>query len=447
MSETTKKYIGLVLLHMLIGVAIYTVPALSKVYGYGIILGGIYYVVLNQNKNEEVLLAAAYIVGSEVLLRMTEGNIVYEFSKYGVMIFILLGMYFNGFSKNGAPYWVFMLLLIPGIVIASYTMDPGSSLRKHISFNISGPVCLALCSLYAYQKKTSFELVNKILLFIGLPIIATTVYLTLYTPSVKDVITGTGSNLETSGGFGPNQVATILGIGVFIFVSRMVYNSKSKIIFLLNAFIVLNIAFRGLVTFSRGGMLTAAFMIIMLVVITYFRVNTRARSKMNYLILILGFAVFAIWTYSSMQTGGLIEKRYANEDATGKVKESRFTGREELARDEIESFLDSPVFGVGVGMNSEIRAHKTGEFMVSHNEITRMLAEHGSLGIMALIILLMTPVILYLDNKYNVFVLPFLIFWLLTINHAAMRLAAPAFVYCLSLLKVFIDEEPPVHRK
>jgi hypothetical protein len=36
------------------------------------------------------------------------------------------------------------------------------------------------------------------------------IYLILYTPSVRDVITGTSSNYETSGGFGPNQVATIL---------------------------------------------------------------------------------------------------------------------------------------------------------------------------------------------------------------------------------------------
>jgi hypothetical protein len=37
--------------------------------------------------------------------------------------------------------------------------------------------------------------------------------------------------------------------------------------------------------------------------------------------------------------------------------------------------------------------------------------------------------------------LSFLIFWLLTINHAAMRIAAPAFVYALSLLKVYYQKE------
>ena len=69
-----------------------------------------------------------------------------------------------------------------------------------------------------------------------------------------------------------------------------------------------------------------------------------------------------------------------------------------------------------------------------------MIAEHGSLGIVGLLILFLTPLVLYIDNKYNIYLLCFLTFWLLTINHAAMRLAAPAFIYSLSLLKVTPNE-------
>ena len=77
-----------------------------------------------------------------------------------------------------------------------------------------------------------------------------------------------------------------------------------------------------------------------------------------------------------------------------------------------------------------------------------MLAEHGSLGILCLIILLITPLFLYLDNQHNVYLICFIVFWILTINHAAMRLAAPAFIYSLSLLKVVINEKKPiVHRE
>jgi O-antigen ligase len=110
--------------------------------------------------------------------------------------------------------------------------------------------------------------------------------------------------------------------------------------------------------------------------------------------------------------------------------------------------LAHPYFGIGVARNQEQRLERTGELIVSHNEITRMLAEHGSMGILGLMILFITPIVLYLDNKYNIYILCFVAFWLLTINHAAMRIAAPAFMYSLSLLKVDLDEEEPViHRE
>jgi len=38
------------------------------------------------------------------------------------------------------------------------------------------------------------------------------------------------------------------------------------------------------------------------------------------------------------------------------------------------------------------------------------------------------------------FMLCFVTFWFLTINHAAMRTAAPAFVYSLSLLNIFLEK-------
>lgn len=448
MSKTDKNYLLLVLFHVFIGVLLYYFPFTSKIYGYAIILLGAFFVINSQNKNNEVLYAAAYIVGSEVLLRMTDGNPVYEFSKYGVMIFIFIGVYYNGISKNAIPYWIFLLLLVPGVLLTAFLMSNHFSLRKSISFNISGPVCLGICSLYAYSRKITLSQLNRILLVIGLPIISCVVYLTLYTPTIKSLILGTASNSDLSGGFGPNQVSTILGLGMFIFVSRLIYTSKTKLSFVINLIIVLNISFRGLITFSRGGMITGVVMIFALIVVTYFRVNKPGRVKMNYVISFVILAFFVTWVYSSDQTGGLIEKRYANKDAAGRIKEDRFTGRGELAADEIETFLQNPIFGVGVARNQALRSEKTGETILSHNELTRMLAEHGSLGILCLLILFFTPVTLYLDNKYNTYLPCFIIFWLLTINHAAMRLAAPAFVYSLSLLKIYLDEnQHSLHRK
>jgi hypothetical protein len=436
MKKEDQFYLYLILLHVVIGVLGFVLPFTSKIYGYSIFIFGLYYIIKSQNRNNEALIVAAYVVGSEVFLRMTGGNPLYEISKYGVMVFILLGMYYSGFSRGAAPYWTFLLLLVPSIVISTFALNFDTDIRKAIAFNISGPVCLGLASLYTFRRKILLTEMNQILFSMGLPILSCMVYLTLYTPNVRDVVTSTQSNFETSGGYGPNQVATVLGLGMFIFFSRVILDSKTKFQIAINLIIALNITYRGMLTFSRGGIITGLLMIGLLLFFLYFKSNFGGRVKLNYILVLLALAIFATWTYTSFQTGGLINKRYANQDASGRVKESQFTGREDVAQDEINTFLKNPIFGVGVGKGAEIRKDETGVTVLSHDEITRMLAEHGSLGIMGLLILFFTPLVLYLENKFNMFLLCFVAFWFLTINHAAMRTAAPAFVYSLSLLNV-----------
>lgn len=436
MKKEDLNYLYLIGFHVIIGVLIFMMPFLSKIYGYGIYIFWLWYIIKSQNKNDEVLIAAAYIVGSEVFLRMTGGNPLYEITKYGVILFLFVGMYFSGFSKGALPYWIFLILLVPGVIISTFVLDFDTNIRKAIAFNISGPVCLAIASLYTFRKKIALAQMNTILLSLGLPIIACMVYLTLFTPNVREVITGTDSNFTTSGGYGPNQVATILGLGMFIFFSRIVLESKSTFQVILNLFIAVNITYRGMLTFSRGGMITGFLMILLLLLFLYIKSNGNGKVKLNYIFAMIGLAMLCIWAYTSFQTGGLINKRYANQDAAGRVKESRFTGREEVAASEIDMFLKNPIFGVGVGKGAEVRKEETGIEVLSHDEITRMLAEHGSLGILGLMILFFTPLFLYFENKFNMFLLCFVCFWFLTVNHAAMRTAAPAFVYSLSLLNV-----------
>lgn len=436
MKKEDQSYLYLILIHLIIGVVVFLLPFTAKIYGYSIFIFGVIYIIKNQNRNNEVLIAAAYVVGSEVFLRMTGGNPLYEISKYGVMSFILMGMYYSGFSKGAVPYWIFLLLLVPGIVMSAFVLNFDTNIRNAIAFNISGPVCLGLASLYTFKRKIALEEINTILLSMGLPIVTCMVYLSLYTPNVQEVITGTESNFQTSGGYGPNQVATVLGLGMFIFFSRLIMDSKTKFQIIINLIIALNITYRGMVTFSRGGMITGFLMIVLLVVFLYFKSNYTGKVKLNYIIMLLVFAMLGTWAYTSFQTGGLIDKRYANQDAAGRVKASQFTGREDVAQNEINTFLKNPVFGVGVGKGAEVREDETGIQVLSHDEITRMLAEHGALGIVGLLILFFTPLVLYLENKFNMFLLCFVAFWFLTINHAAMRTAAPAFVYSLSLLNV-----------
>ncbi|WP_281228120.1 O-antigen ligase family protein [Flavobacterium aquiphilum] len=446
MKREESTYIYLLLLHALLGVLFFVLPILTKLYALVLFVFGIYYIIKTQNKNNEVLVVSAYVVTVEVLLRMTDGAILNEFGKYSILIFMFLGMIYSGFSKNAWLYWLFFLFLIPGVILSTSSLNFDTDIRKAIAFNISGPVCLGISSIYCYQRKITFDKLKGIISSFSLPLISIGVYLYLYTPSIKDVVTGTQSNFETSGGFGPNQVSTILGLGIFVFFVQLLLNSKTKLLQILNAILVLTFAFRGLVTFSRGGVMTAIAMVFLLLAIMYFQANFNTKPKIGFIIMLSLLTGLGVWAYSSIQTHGLIDKRYANEDALGRKKKSQLSGREVLMESEFQMFLDNPILGVGVGKNKELRRKQTGIDLATHNEITRMLAEHGTLGLIDLMILLLTPLVLFLNNRQNILALSFFAFWLLTINHAAMRLAAPAFVYALSLLKVSIVEDPTLHR-
>jgi hypothetical protein len=447
MKKEELSYIYLILFHAFLGVLVFAMPFISKIYTLAVFGFGIYYIIKKQNKNNEVLIASAYIISIEVLLRMTGGMFLNEFGKYSVIFFMLLGVIYSGFSKNALMYWFFLILLIPGIVLSTLSLNFETDIRKAIAFNISGPVCLGISSIYCFQRKITFDRLKGIMEAFSLPLIAIVVYLFLYTPSVKDVVTGTQSNFETSGGFGPNQVSTILGLGIFVFFVQLLLNSKSKMLQFVNTGFVIVFAFRGIVTFSRGGIVTSIVMILILLIVLYFQANSNTKPKIALIIILSILAGLGVWGYSSIQTRGLINKRYANEDSLGRKKKSELGGREVLMETELQMFLDNPILGVGVGKNKELRKQQTGIDLATHNEITRMLAEHGSLGLLDLMILFFTPMILFANDRQNILALSFLAFWLLTINHAAMRLAAPAFVYALSLLKVYTVEKPTLHRK
>ncbi|MBT8394882.1 MAG: O-antigen ligase domain-containing protein, partial [Bacteroidia bacterium] len=274
-----NKYLGLIGLHILIGLLVFGINVSSKVYFIVLLL---YFLnsIINSSKNRRavhVLIACSYIVGCEVFLRMTGGNFLYEVAKYLIIVFVFIGMMYDGINGRSFPYFIFLLLLFPAIFVTGATATFDTNLRTAVMFNLSGPFCLAFVALYCYDKSIHFKDVQNILLAALLPIISTTVYLFLFTPNIRDVITGTYSNYATSGGFGPNQVATSLGLGIFIVASRYFMNSPTLLMKMINLVLLGLITYRGLVTFSRGGMITAAIIIAALITVYY--INSRRKGK------------------------------------------------------------------------------------------------------------------------------------------------------------------------
>lgn len=436
-----NKYLASIFCHILLGVLLFFFPILAKIYAFAILVIGVIVVAITQNKNNQVLYICSYIVGSEVFLRMTDGSPIHEFGKYSIIVFMILGILYSGFSKFSLPFWFFILLLIPSIIIANDTLAYDDEFRNRIAFNISGPICLGIAAIYTIGKRLTVFEVGNLLIFIGLPIISMAVFVSLYTIDIRTALIGTGSNSGLSGGFGPNQVATILGLGMFVFFVRSIMFSKTNFIFFINIFITFYLSYRGFLTFSRGGIITGFAMIGIFIFSTYYHSKKIGKGKLNLLVLIMSILFFITWSYTSFLTDGLINKRYTSKNAQGIEKKDILSGRTELAGDEIKMFLDNPIFGIGVGKGTEIRTEKNGYITASHDEITRMLAEHGSLGIVALLILFFLPLIFHIENKQNIFMFCFFMFWLLTINHAAMRTASTSFIYALALLNIRFDEK------
>ena len=103
----------MVALHIGLGVLAFTYRPLIFVY---LILGVCYFlyrIITKKNKQQEILVAAAYIMAAEVFFRMTKAFIFYETGKYLVILFMILGLVYNGFKKNAFPYVLYILLLLP----------------------------------------------------------------------------------------------------------------------------------------------------------------------------------------------------------------------------------------------------------------------------------------------------------------------------------------------
>jgi hypothetical protein len=427
------KYPLLVLAHLLLGVLIYLEPYSCRFYSALVFFSGCYYIVRNRDANQQALFAAAYITGSEVLLRMVDGA-SYEFAKYTVCIFTLLGIFYSGFSRKSWLYVLYFLLLVPSLLLTNDFLHMSRREINVLIMTFSGPICLAFLSIYTFGKRVSFVQMSRLLLFAALPVVAIATKVFLQSPD-PELIGSVTSNPHFSGMYGPNQVSTALGLGMFLFFSRAILNSGSRRMFVFNLLLGSFLAYVGLLTFSRGGMITGFCAIITTVVFVFFKSKDYGRSKAKTGLIAFLVCFFAVFSLISYETGGLLMKRYANRDKMGHVRKDRGNDRRSIATKEIKLFIKNPVLGVSVTEAEKIRRNE-GKEVHSHSEITRMLAEHGLFGFIGVLILILTPARLLFYKRQNVFLAVFFVFWFLTVNHSGMRLVAPAFFYALMLLQI-----------
>ena len=115
------------------------------------------------------------------------------------------------------------------------------------------------------------------------------------------------------------------------------------------------------------------------------------------------------------------------------------TGRAEIYEIDLKIFIDHIFTGVGPGQAAELRKkYGYGTRAAAHTEYSRMLAEHGILGLFSFLILIGVSIFQWTKpcSPSTKFIRIFFgLLALLTMSHSAMRLVMPSFVFGLIALK------------
>lgn len=370
-----------------------------------------------------VPLVIAYIAGSEVLWRMTKAGVFWEFGKYAVCAVLVVAMLRMRPRRNAWLAASYLALLLPSALLTLLAFAPDTA-RQQISFNLSGPLSLALCAMFFSNLRMSAENVRTTFFALMGPVIGIATLAYFSTASAVALEFTGGSNAVTSGGFGPNQVSAMLGLGLLF--SLLLLLERKLPWRLTAALLALAVIFaaQAALTFSRGGI---AFAFLSVFAALFYLVRDR-RSRVTLLILgtlLFGVAKYAVVPRLEEFTAGKLSERYLKGDSSG---------RNLLASYDIEIFRDNPLIGVGPGVAPRMR-EKLGHFGAAHTEFTRMLAEHGALGGLAILLLIVLGVrtVRGARNLKARAIVVALVTWVtLFLAVHAMRLAAPAVLFGLA---------------
>ena len=195
----------------------------------------------------------------------------------------------------------------------------------------------------------------------------------------------TDSNPITSGGFGPNQVSAGLGLGALLCWLFIITQDKFSFMCWVVSGLMIVFLTQAFLTFSRGGVYN---FLLAAPLATYYLIRKRQKvlSILGFSTLILCIFGFIIFPKMEHFTGGMLGKRFS---------QTKTTGRWELIKLDLKLWEKNFLFGVGPGVSASERFQtdrpdiitSSGAYKEAHTEYSRLLAEHGLLGLMALCLL------------------------------------------------------------
>jgi len=440
------KYHLDLLFFALLGAVTYFIPQVAFVVGIFAFVYGMFRTLKTRNRYGEAHLYAAFIVGAEVYFRMNYTPLPWEFAKLSVVILLMTGWFVEKRRKPFAfIYLLYLVLLIPGVLVPEW--ESLEAFKKEFMFTFFGEIVLVLSVFYFYRREMNHIEIVRLLRWMLLGIFLTSILLFLKTPNYTTIEYGTSVSFDASGGFGPNQVAAILGLGITILgyallIGKTLFYRKIVDISMLMLFTL-----QGLFTFSRGGLMSAILSLLLGIIVLYLYNGHQAKRllKISPLrIFVLIGLMFASYSIVDNITNGALDKRYLNVDEYGKqIKEDYSTKRIAIAEEDWHTFLRFPFTGAGVGGGRIFRERST-DISATHVEQTRILAEHGVLGIFVLMIMFFYPIWIFFKvrNALTRFTLTvFAAYAVLTMTHNALRLAMPSFLYGVAFIRLRVDKE------
>lgn len=428
-TDTTDNFtFGLAFLlvaHPLLALEMRDSVQVSTLHAFITVAIGLIFVLFSKDFRK-VSFVVAYIAGSDVLWRMTDAHIFWEGGKYFTVLLLSIALLrIKGWQQAGIPlFYLFLLSLSIPLTISTFGFS--GSARDAISFNLSGSLSLAICVLYFSQQTFDLSYVQRVIWWMIFPILSVATLVLNGILSRGQIIFTDQSNFATSGGFGPNQVSALLGLGgglMFLillqgkgFKQRLLSLIFSTLFFILSA-----------LTFSRGGLYNAAFMLI-LASIHYLRNPSRRIALLGIALIVGILGGYFILPRMNEFTGGMLGERFSSLDTTL---------RAQIAEADLELWFTNPFLGVGPGLSNSGRLAILGREVASHTEYTRVLAEHGIAGLLALVLIIVLAIKTYfqapnLDAK--VLVAAFLGWSLMEMSHSAMRLVAISFIFGIAMV-------------
>lgn len=420
-----KLPLWLVVLHAPLGLLLMNAGGFSVVHPYAVLFFGLYLALRKRVRIEEIAPVAAYIVGAEVLWRMSEAPIYWEFGKYSAGLILIAALAVRDKWKIPSLPLLYFVFLLPACFLTVMTNNVAEAKDK-LSFNMSGPLLLFVCCWFFSHVRLNWPQLRRVLFWLVVPLVSVAVTTLFYTVTVENIRFTTESNVWTSGGFGPNQVSAVLGLGSFVcFVCYMLFKNRPQERLIFVALAVFLMA-QSVMTFSRGGIYNAAGALMILLLFLMRRSGRGVRHLLS-IVLIAAFFMLAIFPRMNEFTGGTLEARFANTEPTG---------RYEIARADFMIFLENPVWGIGAGESFNYR-EKFYKKQAAHTEFSRLIAEHGTFGIFALLLLAASGFFIIRRQKTTLgraLVASFIAWSSLFMINTGMRLAAPAFIWGMSFI-------------